>query len=54
MSLTEQLRELAEGSAKRHPGKSQDIMQTAIDELKQLQSGLCTENNFQELIEELR
>lgn len=33
MTLTEQLQELAEGSAKRHPGKSQDIMRKAIDEL---------------------
>ena len=33
MILTEQLREMAEGSLKRHPGEAQDIMKSAIDEL---------------------
>lgn len=33
MTLTEQLLELAEGSAKRHPGEAQKIMQKAIDGL---------------------
>tara|TARA_R110002073_G_scaffold331253_2_gene515918 strand:+ start:1625 stop:2263 length:639 start_codon:yes stop_codon:yes gene_type:complete len=33
MSLTEQLKELAEGSIKRHPGEAQAIMKKAIDEL---------------------
>ena len=33
MTLTEQLRELAEGSLKRHPGEAQDIMKNGINEL---------------------
>jgi len=33
MTLTEQLQELADGSAKRHPGKAQDIMRKAIEQL---------------------
>lgn len=33
MSLTEQLKALSEGSAKRHPGEAQQIMQAGIDEL---------------------
>ncbi len=33
MTLTEQLKELAEGSAKRHPGIAQEIMKDAIDKL---------------------
>lgn len=35
MILTEQLRELAEGSIKRHPGEAQTIMKAAIDLLKE-------------------
>lgn len=34
MTLTEQLKQLAEGSSKRHPGKSQDIMRKAIEDLE--------------------
>ncbi len=34
MTLTEELKALAEGSEKRHPGKSQDIMRKAIDDLE--------------------
>jgi len=34
MRLTEQLKELAEGSAKRHPGQAQEIMATAIKQLE--------------------
>jgi len=34
MTLTEQLKELADGSVKRHPGKSQDIMRKAIEDLE--------------------
>ncbi len=33
MTLTEQLKELAEGSIQRHPEKAQDIMSSAIEEL---------------------
>jgi peroxiredoxin len=33
MTLTEQLKELAEGSVKRHPGIAQETMKNAIDEL---------------------
>jgi len=34
MTLREQLKELADGSAQRHPGKSQDIMRSAIAQLE--------------------
>ncbi len=34
MTLREQLKELADGSAKRHSGKAQDIMRTAIRQLE--------------------
>lgn len=34
MTLTEQLKEYAENSVKRHPGVAQDIMRNAIDELE--------------------
>jgi len=34
MSLTEQLKTLADNSAKRHPGEAQVLMKNAIDELK--------------------
>tara|TARA_R110001632_G_scaffold67875_3_gene159445 strand:+ start:4700 stop:5338 length:639 start_codon:yes stop_codon:yes gene_type:complete len=34
MTLTEQLKELADNSVKRHPGEAQVIMKNAIDELK--------------------
>lgn len=34
MSLTEELREMAENSVKRHPGEAQDIMKAAIDQLQ--------------------
>ncbi|WP_394748829.1 peroxiredoxin-like family protein [Spongiimicrobium salis] len=34
MSLTEELRELAENSVKRHPGEAQEIMKAAIEELE--------------------
>lgn len=33
MTLTEQLKELADGSVRRHPGIAQEIMKKAIDEL---------------------
>jgi len=33
MSLTEQLKDMAEGSLKRHPGEAQEIMQAGIDKL---------------------
>lgn len=33
MSLTEQLKELADNSVKRHPGEAQDIMKAGIDQL---------------------
>ena len=33
MTLTEQLKELADNSVKRHPGEAQDIMKKGIDEL---------------------
>ena len=35
MTLTAQLKALADGSVKRHPGAAQDIMKAAIDELSQ-------------------
>ena len=35
MSLTTALQQLADGSAKRHPGAAQDIMKRAIDKLKE-------------------
>ena len=34
MTLTEQLKKLADNSSKRHPGKAQELMKNAIDELK--------------------
>ncbi len=34
MTLREQLKDLADGSAKRHPGKAQDIMRSAIKQLE--------------------
>ena len=34
MTLTEQLKKLADNSAQRHPGKAQELMKSAIDELK--------------------
>ncbi|MFY0630635.1 MAG: AhpC/TSA family protein [Flavobacteriaceae bacterium] len=53
MTLTEQLKELADGSVKRHPGIAQDIMKEAIDELiasKMIQKAYKTGNILPEIV----
>lgn len=52
MTLTAQLKELAEGSAKRHPGTAQDTMRDAIEKLSKtniLQEALKTGDTIPEI-----
>ena len=53
MSLTTKLKELAVGSAKRHPGIAQEIMKKAIDDLvatEMIKKALKTGNQLPEII----
>lgn len=53
MTLTEQLKELAEGSVKRHPGIAQETMKNAIDELvasAMIEKALKTGDTIPEII----
>ena len=53
MTLTKQLKVLADGSVKRHPGVAQDIMRTAIEELlasSMIEKAFKTGDKFPEVI----